>query len=425
MIKSLAIAQWGALGPFAEKVEIAVGVTAFLLALGALFLEIRYRSRPGNNLELTAGNWKHEAREPQRYLLVGNLEFRNRNPYREVMVPEVEAKVRLLSNASVDGITCKTQVIPRHQDEPPRPDNYWFAYIIKPGEKTGLEISLDIRGEDLSKLQTAWLQVHYGTYGPEGRILKVRHIVIPLNFPDANRSLRWRNTPGADVLPIPTHILTPLDNPVEVVQRYALPHAKPGDVVAISESPLAIMQERWHHHSEVKPGWVAKRLCQFFYRTSSLSTACGLQALVDISGPVRVIFALVVGAIAKKLFGIPGVFYQLAGEQARLIDDVTGTLPPYDQFIVLGPENPQQVVLAIQQETGLAAAIVDANDLKAVKVLAATANVPLAFLEQALISNPAGNADEQTPLVLIRPVEPLSSKKISPKEPDEAVSASS
>jgi hypothetical protein len=93
----------------------------------------------------------------------------------------------------------------------------------------------------------------------------------------------------------------------------------------------------------------------------------------------------------------------LAGDQARLIDDITGTLPPYDQFIVLGPHDPQQVVDQIQKETGLAAAVVDVNDLKAVKILAATADVPSGFLEQALISNPAGNADEQTPLVLIRP----------------------
>ena len=31
-------------------------------------------------------------------------------------------------------------------------------------------------------------------------------------------------------------------------------------------------------------------------------------------------------------------FYRLAGDQARLIDDITGTTPPYDQTIVLGPE---------------------------------------------------------------------------------------
>ncbi|MGC1392639.1 MAG: hypothetical protein WA828_00055 [Coleofasciculaceae cyanobacterium] len=395
MINSLAII---------EKVGLVGGAITSLLALGALALEIRYRRRPGNELELTAGDWNQEITEPQRYRLVGKLEFINRNPFREVMVPVVEAQVKLLSKASVADITCRTQIIPRHKDESPRADDYWFAYIIKPTEQTSLEIAIEIDGENLESLQTAWLQVHYETYGPEGLVLKVRQIVIPLKFPPSDSVPNWRQAEIAEVLPIPTHILTPLDNPVAVVRRYVMNHAKPGDVVALSETPLAIMQEQWRHHAQVQPGWVAKRLCQFFYRTSSMSTACGLQTLVDISGPVRVIFALAVGAIAKKLFRRPGVFYQLAGEQARLIDDVTGTLPPYDQFIVLGPKNPQEVVDQIKQETGIAAAIVDANDLKAVKVLAATADVPAGFLEQALISNPAGNANEQTPVVLVRPL---------------------
>lgn len=413
MVNSLAIV---------ENIGFAVGVIAVLLALAALALELRYRLRPGNELELTAGDWNWEASEKNRYLLVGQLEFCNQNPYREVMVPEVEAKVKLLSKANLEGVTWQTQVIPRHKDESPRPDGYWFAYIIKPNEKTGLEIALEIRGENLESLQTAWLQVHYTTYGPEGRIVKVRHIVLPLKFPDANAPLNWRHASCAEVLPIPTHILTPLDNPAAVVKRYVVPHAKPGDVIALSETPVAIMQEQWRHHSQIEPGWVAKRLCQFFYRTSSMSTACGLQSLIDISGSARVIFALVVGAIAKKFLGIPGVFYQLAGEQARLIDDVTGTLPPYDQFIVLGPKDPQQVVDQIQKETGVAAAIVDANDLKAVKVLAATADVSTKFLEQALISNPAGNANEQTPLVLIRPIQPHSDSEFASTEADKTVS---
>jgi hypothetical protein len=93
----------------------------------------------------------------------------------------------------------------------------------------------------------------------------------------------------------------------------------------------------------------------------------------------------------------------LAGEQARLVDDVTGTLPPYDQFIVLGPENSQALVNQIFQETGLKAAIVDVNDLKKVAILAKTADTSAEILNQALLRNPAGNAAEQTPLVLIRP----------------------
>ena len=119
-------------------------------------------------------------------------------------------------------------------------------------------------------------------------------------------------------------------------------------------------------------------------------------------GAPRVFFAFL-GGVGLRLLGQRGGFYRLAGEQARLIDDVTGTLPPYDQFIVLGPDNPQAVVDRIQRETGLSAAIVDVNDLQAVKVLAATADLPHRFLEIALRSNPAGNADEQTPVVLIRP----------------------
>lgn len=45
----------------------------------------------------------------------------------------------------------------------------------------------------------------------------------------------------------------------------------------------------------------------------------------------------------------------------------------------------------------------DVNDLKAVKILAASAGLPTAVLESALRDNPAGNADEQTPIVLVRP----------------------
>jgi hypothetical protein len=130
--------------------------------------------------------------------------------------------------------------------------------------------------------------------------------------------------------------------------------------------------------------------------------ACGMQVLVDNVGPTRVLLAFL-GGVLGKFIGQSGMFYRLAGEQARLIDDVTGTIAPFDQFIVLGPDQPQKVVDQIQRETGLAAAIVDVNDLKAVKILALSAGIAPKVVEDALRSNPAGNGDEQTPVVLIRP----------------------
>ncbi|MGG6297472.1 F420-0:Gamma-glutamyl ligase [Leptolyngbya sp. AN02str] len=381
---------------------LVTGLSVLILAgLGAV--EYQYRRRPGNALQLTAGTWNLETYEPQHYRLVGELELQNKTQRLEIMVPEISAEVTLLSKDSLEDITHHIQITPRHADAPARPDGYWFGYIVKVGKKTNLELALDIYGRELAGLQAAWVRITYMTYGPEGRVPKTRHVVVPLRFPSAEDSNRWRPTPNADLLPVKTHLLTHLDTPAGVVKRYVAPHAQPGDIVAIAETPVAIMQERFRHPSEVKPGWLAKRICYYFLPTSSLATACGMQTLVDLVGPWRVLGAFVAGAFAKKFLGQPGMFYQLAGEQARLIDDVTGTLPPYDQFIVLGPDDPQRVVDEIKRETGISAAIVDVNDLRAVKVLAATADVSPDLLQQALISNPAGNADEQTPVVLIRP----------------------
>ncbi|WNZ25155.1 F420-0:Gamma-glutamyl ligase [Leptolyngbya sp. NK1-12] len=382
---------------------IALSILALLIGLALLAFEWGYRRRVGNKFELTPGNWKIITDDPTHYVALGNLELINLTERREIMIPELKAEVTLLSKGSLEGITSRVQVVPRHYDMPARPDGYWFAYIVKQ-KPTHAEVVLDLRGEDLSQLQSAWMRIHYITYGPQGRIPKVRHIVLPLQFPAVEDSKHWRSAANANLLPIRTHLLTHLDHPVEIIKRYVLPHAQPGDVITLGETPVALMQGRFRHPTEIQPGWLARRICYFFLPTSSLATACGMQSLVDIVGPGRVLLAFILGALAKKFLKQPGMFYQLAGEQARLIDDVTGTLPPYDQFVVLGPDNPQQVVDQIQRETGLAAAIVDVNDLKAVKILAASPGVPSTFLEQALVTNPAGNADEQTPLVLIRPV---------------------
>ncbi|MEM8613397.1 MAG: F420-0:Gamma-glutamyl ligase [Cyanobacteria bacterium P01_H01_bin.105] len=368
-----------------------------------LLIERQYQGRPGNRLELESGKWTITTRESQHYVIEGEPSLVNLTRTLEIMVPEISVEAELLSGESLDDVTVKTHLVSAHEDAPARPDNYWFAYIVKTGKSTGLKIRLDIQGPDLSRLKAVWVKIHYLTYGPEGRIPKLGNVVVPLKYPDAKAPQNWRTTPRAEVLPIPTHLLGPLDNPIDTVKRYVEPYAKPGDIVTIGETPVAIMQGRWRHPSSIKPGWVAKRICYFFMPTSSLATACGMQTLVDLVGPVRVVYAFVVGAIAKKLFGRPGMFYVLAGDQARLIDDVTGTLPPYDQFIVLGPQNPEQIVQDIYTETGLKAAIVDVNDLKAVKILAATTGTDVDLVTSALLDNPAGNADEQTPVVLIHP----------------------
>ncbi len=382
-----------------EIIGISLVVVFLLVWIG---LEYPFRFFPGNALETDSGTWNLDAYDSQHYRLIGEQTFHNPNRKLEVMIPELRAEVTFLAKGSLDRVTHSLKIVPKHVDAEARPDGYWSAYIVPSRKQTTVELTIDIEGPDLSILKAAWVRIHYTTYGPKGCIPRVQHAVIPLQFPNPQAPQYWRSVPGGQVLPVPTHLLTQLDTCTEVIRRYVSPHSQPGDIVTIGETPLAIMQGRLRHHREIKPGWVARRVCYFFLPTSSLATACGLQALVDIVGPVRVILAFLGGVVAK-LVRQPGMFYRLAGEQARLIDDVTGTLPPYDQFIILGPENAQTVVNQIQAETGLAAAIVDVNDLRAVKVLAATDGVSLSFLETALRGNPAGNADEQTPVVLLRP----------------------
>ena len=379
-----------------------LGLLILISIAAYLFIEWQYRQRPGNDLEFTAADWNLDTFEPTHYAISIDTVFNNRTRKLEIFIPEVSVDYQLLSSQSTDGIAVKTEVIPQHEDFPARSDGYWFAYIVKTGKATKAKIKVDIRGADLTQLKSLWLKVNYITYGPEGRLLKTGHLIVPLKFPQPEAANNWRENSVARVLPVPTHLLTNLDDTVEIVKHYVKPCAQPGDIVTIGETPVAIMQGRLRHPNTVKPGWLAKRLCYYFMPTSSLATACGMQTLIDVSGPWQVAFAFIAGAVAK-VFGKPGMFYQLAGEQARLIDDVTGTLPPFDQFIVLGPARSQQVVDDIYRETGLKAAIVDVNDLKAVKILAATAGTDQQLLVQALIDNPAGNADEQTPVVLIRP----------------------
>ncbi|BBN01493.1 hypothetical protein MPTK1_2g07820 [Marchantia polymorpha subsp. ruderalis] len=362
----------------------------------------------GDGLLLTRGQWCWVLQDHDHYQFKGEMKFHNTTKRFELFIPEVSAKLQLLANVSLDSVTSSVKILPRHKggNPPPRPDGNWTAYITRAGESTTIEVLVDIvsnNGDSLTGLQTGVVEVEYISYGPHGRTRHMQHAVLPLHYPEvSSNKLIWRKAEGgAFVLPIHTHILSHLDDPLQVLRKYVLPHAKAGDVIAIGETPLAIMQGRFRHPQGVRPGVLARLACRLFHPTSSLATACGLQVLIDIAGRLRVVVAVVLAVIARVL-GSRGMFYRVAGDQARLIDDVTGTLPPYDQFITLGPVRVQATVDALSRKTGFEVAVVDVNDLKRVQVLGASQGVSHRWLEAALRHNPAGNADEQTPIVLIR-----------------------
>ena len=378
-----------------------------LLGLGVLWLEARHRLRPASPLRLSARDWTVHV-EGIQLKVEGWLEIHNPHQRMEVFVPEIKVKPVLLGQKDLSGLRPQTKLIAHHPDEETRRDGYWAAYIVKGRKTTRVKVEIAIDSQNgvnvAEDVDTLWADVHWVNYGPFGRLQRRQGVVVPLKRPAvlSPEEANFRDGDACAVLPIRTHLLGPLDTTIDVLRTYAGALLKPGDVLTIGETPVAVIQGRYAHPATVEPGWLARLLCRAFHPTSSLATACGLQTLIDQVGPTRVLMAWILG-LGLKLIGSPGGFYRLAGSQARLIDDVTGTTPPYDQTIVLGPADPERICQEAADALGVAVAIVDVNDLGRVKVLASSRDCDEALLHRALRPNPAGNANERTPLVLVRP----------------------
>lgn len=378
-----------------------------LSGLTLLWLELRHRLRPASPLELEAGSFVVQ-RQGEALVVEGEIRIRNPHPRMEVFVPEIQVEPVLLGRADLSRLKRRVQITAQHPDEPARSDGYWAAYIVKGRKTTGARLRITLEApaglEAAALLDTLWLDIRRIDYGPFGRLERRDGILVPLQKPTPQEpaAALWRSGEACRVLPVKTHLLGVLDDPAEVLERYCGALIQPHDVLTIGETPLAVMQGRYRHPATVEPSMLSRLLCRAFHPTSSLATACGLQTLIDIVGPARVLCAWL-GGFGLKLVGSKGGFYRLAGAQARLIDDVTGTTPPYDQTLVLGPEEPERFCERMAAALGVAVAVVDVNDLGRVKVLAASRGSDLALIERALRPNPAGNANERTPLVLIRP----------------------
>lgn len=205
-----------------------------------------------------------------------------------------------------------------------------------------------------------------------------------------------------EIVPVPTRILTHHDDMCEAILAYGKDKIGPKDVVCVAESVVAITQGRALRCEDLHPGCLAKVLCRLFPSKGSISSPYSMQALIDAEGGLRVLLAVICG-FAAKCVGISGVFYRMAGEQGRLIDDVTGTMPPYDKHIVYGPAEPHKVAEAITKACGsYGAAVADVNDLKRSAVLGVSKGVDADKVAAILIDNPFGNGSEKTPICIIK-----------------------
>tara|TARA_Y100001968_G_scaffold94151_1_gene84579 strand:+ start:102 stop:1280 length:1179 start_codon:yes stop_codon:yes gene_type:complete len=381
----------------------------YLLSITVLifiYFEIIHLTKPKSPLRLIPKDWQVSFK-PGSLKANGYIEVHNRHKRMEVMIPSFKINPTLLSNRFVDNSKVNIKIIPEHPDINCRKDDYWEAYIVKSKKSTRINIELSFPNldDDISEndLESLWINVIWSNYGPFGKTKQYNGFVVPISkprIPNIQNKAYYLNKKIL-LIPIKTHILGMLDNPYDVISNYCSEIIQPGDILAIGETPLAIMQGRYVIPNSIKLSPLAKLLCRNFHPTSSLATAYGMQSLIDLIGPTRSLFSWFIGGISK-LIGIKGIFYRLAGEQARLIDDITGTTPPYDQTIVLGPNSQKEFCNKSSNLLGIDIAIVDVNDLGKVKILQCNNPKIRNLLTSVLKSNPAGNANEHTPLVLIR-----------------------
>ena len=205
-----------------------------------------------------------------------------------------------------------------------------------------------------------------------------------------------------ELIPVPTRILTDKDDIVEAIEHYTEGKIGPDDLVCSAESVVAITQGRYVRPEELEISCLARLCCRFIPDYGSLASPHGMQSLMNVEGQWRVAFALFAGFLGK-IVGQSGLFYKWGGEQTAMIDDVTGTMPPFDKCIVYGPGDPYGMAQKMKDKLGcFGAMIADVNDLKRSRVVGVSSGVKGELAAQLLIDNPFGNASQKTPICIIK-----------------------
>ena len=217
--------------------------------------------------------------------------------------------------------------------------------------------------------------------------------------------------------PVRTHLVTADDDAANVITRYVGPLGDDIRVVAASERMVAITQGRAYPIKDIRTGRLARFLERFVTRPGygiGLGSAETMELAIREVGAPRILLAAAASAVTKP-FGVHGVFYRVAGPQAKAIDGPTSyTIPPYNQAATLGPRDPDGAARALAAAIGAPVAIIDANDAGCA-VLGASPGVDRRFVERLFADNPLGQAREQTPICVVREVSWPAGEELPPE----------
>lgn len=208
-------------------------------------------------------------------------------------------------------------------------------------------------------------------------------------------------------IPVKTGVIKSGDNLFEIIETILSDKIQKDDIVVISESVLAISQGRAIPVSQIKPGILARILWRGVRKVPygiGLRSPESMQCAINEAGACRILLASVVGFLGK-LVGRRGDFYRIAGKQAATIDAATTSpVAEFHDCVIMGPKDPDIFCRDLTGKIRIQSAVVDVNDIGGSWVLGASEEVDRSRLEDIMRDNPLGQANELTPIGIVREV---------------------
>lgn len=208
--------------------------------------------------------------------------------------------------------------------------------------------------------------------------------------------------------PVKTHFITEKDNLEKILEKYVLPYLEKGDIVALGQKIVSILQGRIIYKKNLKVGFWAKFLSRFAKKTPtgfSVGNPLKMQVAVNLAGLPRILFACLCAGICK-IFKIYGIFYRIAGHQINQLDGFYGeAFPQYTDVGLLGPKDCNRFCEQLENTYGFSFFVADVNDLGG-NVLGKSKDLAgkEKFILEILKDNPAGQSAEMTPILILRKV---------------------
>jgi len=206
--------------------------------------------------------------------------------------------------------------------------------------------------------------------------------------------------------PIRTSFITVSDNLNSIISKYILPDAEKDDIIVLCEKIVSIIQNRVVYKKDIRLGFWAKFLSKFAKKTPygfSVGNPLKMQVAINLAGLPRILLACFCSGIAK-IFGISGTFYRVAGHQISQIDGFYGeAFPQYAEMGILGSKDSDKVCQELRNRFGFSFVIADVNDLGR-NIIGRSQDLKEKdkIILEALKDNPAGQSNQQTPIIIIR-----------------------